>query len=233
MNNTIEKPRRILPYFAAVALVEFIIYYVLSLVAQSYDAVYYYLLFAERLIFLAVPVIAAAIIIRLCDTVKRTLITVALISLTRAIFLIPFLYIEYVYGPYDSVEAITLSLLTTVITVAAHALIVLLLWWLMRLIIKRRGGELSFPLPYFRFDNGASLSLIIISFAVFAINFIVEVISTVTFFIDNGTAYYADEIILIVFSYVYLILMFLAIHLGSCFLVNKCVKQVAISEIEE
>ncbi len=237
MNTVIERPRRISAYFAVFALIEFIIYYILTLISDNYSAVYYYFYFAERFITLAIPVVAVSMLIRQNRGTRKTVIATLLISLSRAIFFIPFFYLEYVYGPYDSVEGIALSLLTTLVTVIIHALIMLLIWRIMRLIIGRCAHSekysSEYPLPYLRFDNCITLSVSAVSFAVFAINLVFEIISTVSFFIDNGTVYYVDEILLIVFSYIYLIVLFFGIHLGSCFLTNKCVKQVAASEIEE
>ncbi len=223
MQNERVTRGRIVPWFILAAFVEFIIYYVFTLLAKDFDAVYYYVYFVERFILLSIPVTAAAIILRRCEKHADVLKMTAGISLTRLIVFIPFFYIEYVYGIYDSLEALLLSLLSSLAAVVIYFLLILGVYALMRFIVSKRGGA-EYPVRMLDLSSPATLAVLAVSLVIFVINLGFEIYSTVLFFIENGTVYYIDEIVLMVVSYVFLAVLLIGIHALGCLALNRAIK---------
>ena len=224
MTRKDTKGTRIVPWFALGALLEFLVYYLVSILINDFDIVYYYLYFVERFLLLCVPVAAAAVIVRREKTWSGAIKASTYISLTRLIVFIPFFYIEFVYGIYDSLEAILLSLLASTAAVIIYVIVTLLAFALMRYIIKRRGGA-TYPTPVLDVGKPATFSVFAVSLIIFVINLIFEIYSTVIFIIENGTIYYVDEILLVVFSYVFLAILLIGIHAVGVIALNRGAKK--------
>ena len=222
MENEKKRGKRVIPRFIGAALVEFLLYYVLSLLIYDFDVIYYYLYFFERFILLAVPVVAAAIMIRRCGTRGEVIKTSACISLSRLVVFIPFFYLEYVYGMFDSLEALLLSLLSSLAAVIVYFGVTLAIYAVMKAIISKGGAK--FPTPLFDLSANATKAVFLVSLVIFIINLAFEIYSTVLFIIENGTIYYIDEIVLIFFSYVFLAVLLLGIHLLGVVTLNKSEK---------
>ena len=215
--------KRIIPWFIGAAFVEFLIYYVVSLFVHDFDTYYYYLYFLERFILLAIPVAAAAIMQRREKTRSGALKLAAQISFTRLVAFFPFFYVEYVYGPYDSIEAVLIALLSSLGAVVIYFVLCVAAYALMRY-VARRGGGAKYPARMLDLDSAATRSVFAVSLAIFIINLAVEIYSTVLFFIENGTIYYTNEIILMVCSYVFLAVLLLGIHAIGVIAFNRSEK---------
>ena len=224
MTRKDTKGTRIVPWFALGALLEFLVYYLVSILINDFDIVYYYLYFVERFLLLCVPVAAAAVIIRREKTWLGVIKASTYISLTRLIVFIPFFYIEFVYGIYDSLEAILLSLLASLAAVIIYVTVTLLAYMMMRYIIKSKGGA-SYPTPLFDLGATATKAVFSVSLVIFIINLALEIYSTVAFIIENGTIYYVDEILLVVFSYVFLAILLIGIHAVGVIALNRGAKK--------
>ncbi len=224
MTKWCTKGGRIVPWFIASALVEFLIYYVLTLFIYNFDIIYYYLYFIERFILLAIPVAAAAIIIRRAASMLEALKMSAYIALTRLAAFIPFFYIEYVYGIYDSLEALLLSLLSSLGAVAVYIVLIFAAYMLMRCVISRRGGA-EYPVRMLDLSSPATLSVLAVSLIIFVLNLAFEIYSTVLFFIENGTIYYIDEIALMIISYVFLAALLIGLHAIGILALNRAVTE--------
>ena len=222
MENEKKRGKRVIPRFIGAALIEFLLYYVLSLLIYDFDVIYYYLYFFERFILLAVPVVAAAIMVRRCGTRGEVIKTCACISLCRLVVFIPFFYLEYVYGMFDSLEALLLSLLSSLAAVIVYFGVTLAIYAVMKAIISKGGAK--FPTPLFDLSANATKAVFLVSLVIFIINLAFEIYSTVLFIIENGTIYYIDEIVLIFFSYVFLAVLLLGIHLLGVVTLNKSEK---------
>ena len=207
-------------WFTLFALLEFIVYYVIYLNATVYDTVYYYLYFAERFFLLMVPVGAGASSARENRGTSASLLLALYTSLTRLIVFVPFFYLEYVYGPYDSVEAILLSLLTSVATGAVNFALTVGVHYLIRHIVKKRGKDPTDRIPLFNTANPYTLGIMICSLVLFSINLFMEIYTSVLFFAENGSIFFISELILLVVSYVYLAALLLGIQAVSCVAVN-------------
>lgn len=223
MENEKKRGKRVIPWFIGAALVEFLLYYVLSLLIYDFDVIYYYLYFFERFILLAVPVVAAAIMIRRSDTWGSALKTCACISLSRLVVFIPFFYLEYVYGMFDSLEALLLSLLSSLAGVIVYFGVTLAIYAIMKAIINKGGAK--YPTPLFDLSANATKAVFLVSLVIFIINLAFEIYSTVIFIIENGTIYYIDEIVLVFFSYVFLAVLLLGIHMIGVVVLNKSEKK--------
>ena len=211
MTKESKKGGRVALWFCAAALVEFLLYYVLTLFVYNFDIIYYYLYFIERFILLAIPVAAAAVLVRRAKTHTEALKMGACISLSRLIVFIPFFYIEYVYGIYDSLEAILLSLLSSLGAVLIYVILTFLTYLAMRYIINRRGGA-KYPTRMLDLASPATFAVMTVSLVIFVLNLVFEVYSTVLFFIENGTIYYINEVVLMMLSYVFLAALLVGIH---------------------
>jgi hypothetical protein len=217
-----EKAKRrigLIPRFLGLALAEFLIYYIFTLLIHDFDVIYYYLYFAERFILLAIPVVAAAIMIRRTDGYGEAVKMGIYISLTRLVLFIPFFYLEYVYGMFDSLEALLLSLLSSVAAALVYFLMIILAYAIMRGVLKRGGTK--YPTPLFDIGAPATRAVFLVSLLIFAINLAFEIYSTVLFIIENGTIYYVDEILLIFFSYVFLAVLLIGIHILGIVALNR------------
>ena len=223
METKKKSGNRIVPWFIGAAFVEFLLYYVISLLIYDFDIIYYYLYFVERFILLAVPVMAAAIMIRRSDTWGSALKTCACISLSRLVVFIPFFYLEYVYGMFDSIEALILSLLSSLAAVVVYFLVITASYAIMNAVIKKGGAE--YPTPLFDLGATATKAVFLVSLVIFIINLAFEIYSTVLFIIENGTIYYIDEIVLIFFSYVFLAVLLLGIHALGVMALNRGAKK--------
>ena len=223
MENEKKRGKRVIPWFIGAALVEFLLYYVLSLLIYDFDVIYYYLYFFERFILLAVPVVAAAIMIRRCGTRGEVIKTCACISLSRLVVFIPFFYLEYVYGMFDSLEALLLSLLSSLAAVIVYFGVTLAIYAVMKVIISKGGAK--FPTPLLDLSANATKAVFLVSLVIFIINLAFEIYSTVLFIIENGTIYYIDEIVLIFFSYVFLAVLLLGIHALGVMALNRGAKK--------
>ena len=223
MENEKKRGKRVTPRFIGAALVEFLLYYVLSLLIYDFDVIYYYLYFFERFILLAVPVVAAAIMIRRCGTRGEVIKTCACISLSRLVVFIPFFYLEYVYGMFDSLEALLLSLLSSLAAVIVYFGVTLAIYAVMKVIISKGGAK--FPTPLLDLSANATKAVFLVSLVIFIINLAFEIYSTVLFIIENGTIYYIDEIVLIFFSYVFLAVLLLGIHALGVMALNRGAKK--------
>ncbi|MBQ8689637.1 MAG: hypothetical protein IJ515_04660 [Clostridia bacterium] len=215
-----KKRARAILWFALFALAEFLIYYVLYLSVTAYDAVYYYLYFAERFILLLIPVATGAIMAKKAAGTKSSLLFALYVSLTRLIPFIPFFYLEYVYGPYDSVEAILLSLLTSAVTAAVNFALTVGVFYFISHLAKGRGGADTAKIPLFNTGNPYTLGIMICSLVIFALNLGMEIYTSVLFFAENGSVFFINELVMLVVSYVYLAVLLLGLHLVSCVAVN-------------
>ncbi len=221
---TTERARggRIVPWFIISAIAEFLIYYVLTISIRNFDLIYYYLYFIERFILLAIPVTAAAITLRRATSKLDALKMSAYIALTRLVVFIPFFYLEYVYGIYDSLEAVLLSLVSSLGAVIIYAVLIFAAYMLMRFVVDRRGGA-EYPVRIFDFSSPATLSVLTVTLIIFVLNLAFEIYSTVLFFIENGTIYYINEIVLMVLSYVFLAVLLIGLHTLGVLALNRAV----------
>ena len=211
---------RIVPRFVLAGIVEFLVYYLVTLFIDNFDFIYYYLYFIERFVLLVIPVMAAVTIYTRCDTRREVIKTSLYVALTRLVAFIPFFYLEYVYGIYDSIEAILLSLLSSLAGIVIYFIVILMAYALMKHLIDKH-GEVELPSPLFDTSAPATRAIFTVSLIIFLLNLIPEIYSTVTFFIENGTIYYIDEIVLMIVSYVYLAIMLLGIHLIGVVTLNR------------
>ena len=223
MKKESQRGKRIVPWFIGAAFVEFLLYYIVSLFVYDPDIFYYYLYFAERFILLSIPVTAAAIIIRRTTTTAGAVRIATYISLTRLVAFIPFFYVEYVYGPYDSIEAIILSLLSSLGAVLIYLLLILAVYALMRYLLKGRRAE--YPVRILDLSAPATRAVFIVSLIIFIINLLFEIYSTVLFFIENGTIYYINEVVLMFCSYVFLAVLLLGIHALGVVAINRAIDE--------
>ena len=218
---------RIIPRFFLAGIVEFLVYYLITLFISSFDFIYYYLYFVERFVLLVIPVMAAVVVYIRCDTRREVIKTSLYIALTRLIVFIPFFYLEYVYGIYDSIEAILLSLLSSLAAVVIYFIVILVAHALTKHMMSKH-KEIELPAPLLDTSAPATKVIFTVSLLIFLINLALEIYSTVIFFMENGTIYYINEIVLMIASYVYLAIMLLGIHLIGVVTLNR-----SFAKIEE
>ncbi len=211
---------RIISRFVLVGLVEFLVYYLVTLFINNFDFIYYYLYFVERFVLLVIPVIAAVIVYSRCDTWREVIKTSLYIALTRLVAFIPFFYLEYVYGIYDSIEAILLSLLSSLAGAIIYFIVIFAAYTLIKYLLRKHDDP-EYPVPVFNTGAPVTRAVFTVSLIIFLINLALEVYSTVIFFMENGTIYYIDEIVLMVVSYVYLAILLIGVHAIGIVTLNR------------
>ena len=228
-------------------LVFFIPYYVLGIENGDWE---YAVVFFNKLSEFSLPAIAAALVFIIHPSVgmKRSIFSALFYALPRAVFLIPYHYLEYTAYGYIFDEALLMSLLVSVFGVLLFFLQTVLLFLLGRaayaiLYSRGVGDKLSLKLPIkerrrvmrsadmalptemlrggaFDLTVPVNLGLFTIGFAEFIIYLIREIYDTVVY-VSEASFFMDAEIIYMMVSYVFLLLELLFVHFISCLIKNK------------
>ncbi len=191
----------------AAQIATFILYYLANYILII-DALTYVWIFVQRATYMLLPLIGAVVL--LADTAfnssRKWLLHAIPITLTRAVFLIPYYYLLVIVEGYDSIESISYSALLTLGDVAIGYIITVLLTYLLSLFVKRRSGkDLATALAKrttLDFADPVSLSFILLS-ALSALYFIIkEIIDTVQFISEYGTRFTETELIYLCVSFI-------------------------------
>lgn len=217
----------ILPILLGISIIDYLAFHLANLIFFTSDAAAYIQYFVGRLAEFTLPIIFAAILVKMNRGFKGSILPAALLVATRLIYFIPYYYVMYVADVFDSAEAIGLSIITSIALAFVTTLEVLLYYGIIRLIMKLDGAvpdKAYFPLGALELDNPATVAI----FGATAIRFlgylVFEVIGTVDFFIRVGDTYRTNEIFFIVGSYVFLLALLLFTHFAACFLASRSKK---------
>ena len=200
-----------------------------SLPVAAYYIMYY---LAAAVEFCLPPLTAIALFPLANGCIRPSLVSAAVLSIPRALYLIPYYYIYSIGGGNDSIESIITALLIAIAGLALLFCHIILLIFIIRLVtrkaisrlliadtpyLKRRDRarelecavEKAFPENLGRrdfFDLSVPITLGVFAVAVieFAAPLITEIVNTVQFFITYSS-YTAEEIFAICFSFIFLL----------------------------
>ena len=205
------------------------------------DAVYYILYYPAKLIEFCIAPIAAVALFSLFHSDRKKLILSSLfLSLSRAVYLLPYYYLYENALGNDSLESIGLSLLISlggIIILTVHILVLAIVFrFVMQRLIKK---ELCKELPYlarkeykealaskinesmgaeFLRKSFFDLSIPVVS-GIFTVSFlefiyplINEIIATVHFFAKAEGSYTTVEIFTIAFSFIFVLIELVVLH---------------------
>ncbi len=184
---------------------------------ESYELFGYISIYLNKIADFLLPVVITSITFTVfcIEGIKSAVFASLIISVSRCFFAIPYYYMLYIYNPnynYDSIESIVLAVPSAIAEVIFSAFIAALFITVWALIAAKRAKctltELrAGTLPsvysggYVSFLEGANFALLSFSFMRFIWAVAVEIFDTVSFFIDVGASYKANEIITIVIGY--------------------------------
>ena len=235
-------------------LLIFVSFYVISYlpsvrILEVPDVVYYPVYYLTRLVeFSLAPLTAAVVFSAFHESLKSGLISAALLSITRAIYLIPYYYLyENAYGN-DSLESLGLSALITILGIAFMLIHVELLVLILRFVTRRLiAREIILDTPYLKgkeykkelaekvserlpselsrreyLDLSAPVSGAFFSVALieFFYPFIAEIVNTVHFFTSYKGFFTTGEIFSIVFAFIFTLVELLTIYFVGMLLKN-------------
>lgn len=219
--------KRQLVFFFFFSVIEYALFhlsYVLS------DTINGYALFPIRLSLSVFPVTVAAALAKDRLNFKAATLRALIISVMR--FLSSFLY-SYMFLIFATnlrtTEALMLSPVLSIPMMLVYFLLSLGCYGLIRLgfVIKKVDYESArayFPFSATDFKNPISLGVLFLPLAIFAFEFITEIISTVNFFLSYGSSFRVEEIIFMVISYLFILLkLVISVFLPSLF-ANKMLK---------
>ena len=215
--------KRSLIFFAIVSFIEYLIFHILYI---AFDSLNEYVLLPVRLSVSLFPVLSAALVLRMHKTFKKSLLNILYLSSVRFVFSILYSYMFLVLMLHvKSIDALVIAPVAAIIMVALYALLTLLCYGLVRLVFNIKGIAFEprkhFPVRVTDFKNPITTGLLILPLFVFAFELVFEIISTVSFFIDYGTVYRLDEIIWMIFSYLFLLLKLILTMLATKLAANK------------
>ena len=217
----------------AVYLTSFIIYYLSSYILYENDFLAYLRIFSNKLTYLLVPLASAviALIIYAFSDMRHTLICLIPLTFARIIYYIPYFYLIFIFDNFDSVEALPLAFLVSLLE-AGFAYAINLGFFLMAkwIIEKKKTKEDSFAdtvaIPTaLDFNNPTSFAFMIFSLIAFLYFFIYEIINTVSFIMEYSGSFTSTEIIYTVFSYIFDISLLLIYYFAISFIKNTIIKK--------
>ncbi len=190
----------------------FLIYYIPSFVVES-EALAYFSTFFRRCAYLLIPICAAyvALVTSSFLGVKWAVTRLIPMTLSRIVYLLPLFYLMLLADGFDSLEGLSIGLALSLGEAAIAYGLTVLLFFAMRFIqgYKRDSERHTDLLPSDPFDlsNKTSLAAALVSSAAFLYFLVSEIIDTVAYIIEYSGYYRSGEIIYIVISFMYDILL--------------------------
>ena len=228
----------------AYALVHVAYLFTNDVIGETFEYASYYL--SKSVEFLAPPIIATVIYLVYKELGRQTaLLTALTVSFARAFYTIPYYYIIFIYNyGYDSIESITLSFLATLLVILVTVLGVVIsveaYHLVMKIISKHTdtdlSKELSLPVEksnIFDFLAKANLPILVFALARFVFSFVIELVDTITFFIEYHLDYRAMEIVTILINFTLLFVLLVASYLIAALIRNALIADKTTDEAIE
>ena len=198
----------------------------------------YTLYFIRNAISSIFPIIALVLILPAYSKrkVKGALISAIKFSLIPILYSFPTYAFQYAYAGYTIDFVLVLSLGSTIfssITVYAELLLLLLLFvFVLKKCEKKKGASdlniknaLSEEISAFNFSSPTTLGFLSAAGAIFIYNIACELYDTVIFLINYEGTYSTNEIVYIMYRYLYILLIFLVSHYLACYANNYVSKK--------
>ncbi len=195
----------------------------------------------ERLFEFFIPASAAAILLSFAEQCgkRRALVNAIFLSLPILVYSLPYCYLYALSLGFDSIEGIVISMLFSACGIILQWCHTLLLFLVAAFITakKTKGGafdghdgddmsESSSPKRFgikFAFDFSKPLifGILVISLGELAYNVILEIINTVSYFIEAAGSYTAYDVIDIMGTYLFLLATMIISHIVFCFMTAR------------
>ena len=204
-----------------------------------YDtAVFSYLwYFVQKATFLLLPLLSAllTLIAYAYSGFKLALVALIPLSTVKAVYSLPYYYLNFVYEPYyDSVDALLLAAVRSILEIAALYAFTLIIFFIMKLILDLLGKKkesyktLLSKKTTLDFADPVSLTFMICALLCFAYFFVGEIIDTASIIAKYEARLTGAEIVYMIFSYVFdvilLALHYLALSYLKNYIIDKRVK---------
>ena len=197
--------------------------FVNDIVGEIFEYISYYASLA--LDFLTAPMLATVMLV-LCarEGTGKAFGHMLLISTARLLYTLPYYYVSFIYNyRYDSVEALIISLIASILIIFLSAITSLICFKIAMHFTKRREKKRSknatVSLPEIvkapattDFLNVAGMPLAVFSILSFIFHLLKEIIDTVSFFIEYRSDYTVTEIATILANYILLFLLLVAAY---------------------
>lgn len=218
-----KRLRQILLCFAAVSLIEYLIFHLIYIFTDSLSE---FSLLPIRFSLSVFPITVAAVLIKERLDFLGALKYTSLISLVRFFFSFLYSYFFLLLGTnLLSLEALALAPIASIILVIIYFALILACYGIIRLVFKLKkltySPEIYFPISATDFKNPISLGIIIYPLAIFSVELVLEIISTVGYFLEIGAVYRIYEIIYMICQYLFLLIQLIASVLLAVLLSNK------------
>ena len=214
--------------FAGLSLFEYALFHVQYLLSAETVSVlisyirYYYSLAWDFLM----PAISALIMLIVYSGIGKrdAILGGAYLALTRLAFFILYYYMFYISQGFDSIESVSLSLLTSIAFSLLSYLEILLCFGVGMLVMsraaKKRGVNTEeYMLPAMMREDILDVGIdstrmtAFMSLTVFIVRLVPLIINTVSFLIENGTHYTGTDIREILIDYLMLLILLILTHI--------------------
>lgn len=206
----------------------------LSINISYVDAVQNFTEFFQRMLFDLFFIIAAAVVFlnRFVST-RKWLFSALPLSLTRIFYIIPYSYLYFEYTWYDTRESLLLALAQGALDFLLTLVIVLLLSLAAAFLFSHtKGADEKKSFALFDFSSGYVRAAFAMSLAVFLYDLIGEVIKTVDYLIEYAGTYRTGEIIYIIFTYLFMLVMLLLMHTVSALIIRVGARRLSDEDAE-
>lgn len=205
------------------SLFAFFIFYIPNIYLGELPIALYTAYFTKELINFAIPIIASvAVTLAALDMKKsRALIYSLCFAAVPLPYTIPYYYYEYVTDYYNSLEALLLAFLMSLLLAAAFTLEVFIYHLIIKATIKRGGDTAPIHTPTFDFDSSATLGVFYAVLLKYIYETAFELYSVVSYFIEYAGSYRTGEIVYIAVSLLLLVLFGILTHTAACKVKNK------------
>ncbi len=163
-----------------------------------------------------VTVTAAATLLLSLAGQKKVLLFPILPVLSRALYFLPDHYLYYMADGLNSLEAIAMATIVTLLECTAIYGAVCLLYLIAKRIYAHSGEEeKGEDASFFSLENPFVKSVFSICFAHFCLQILVEIINTVSYLIENAGTYTFEEIFTILISFILHLATFLLMQVAA------------------
>lgn len=237
MNNSMLKPKRAFRtavlLFTVLSFTQFLIYYIcVGFLYESVPALItgpYLIDFLEAFF----PIASSLIVFLTKGTgIKNKIVPSFLISLPRLAYTIPYYYIYYVSDVFDSIEAISLAFLVSILYLMFSFLLTFICICILNFTEARATGveKKRDCAKLFDLDNHINFGILLCIVLMFVLSLAREGVDTVSYFIEVGNRYSGEEILTIVFSYVILPIFAFAYYSVCVPIKNMLVKKLDFAD---
>lgn len=218
--------KRVMPAFTAISIIEYLIFHTLYLTYSSINTIVIMPFICSISYF---PSLIIASHTALGKKTKVAFLHTLVMCIPRFIVLIPFFYIFLThYVTNNWVDALVYALPTAFVITVAYIVLTMVGYGLSRFVFKRRklefDAESYLPAKAFRLKNPAARAIFMYPLFIFLVELAFELVSTVTFFIEDGKNYGFYDIAWMVIFYLFILLVLIITQAFSVFLANRSIR---------